>query len=497
MAQIKKTHPSHNSIMSNTGPSGAASTSVCSTILTTNNMLNLSAAAGLSCPVDRFLQTPFIADSETEKWGIKGLKALYVLIRELLSMITNSFNSQLSTAPAPPSTAVAGNSSTYAEFLKQITDSSSLPMLDIRILEAYRALFTACYTSKRVVEIIAVSGQARTPSPTGSDCMPLEYEAGASLQPSEHSVDNTAFVVSTHPGAGSQFSSDSTIFPSHISFDSPMGSELENVKASCTPYDPARLVSGGDTSPVNPIVFVPSMPSMHPIPAFTLSHSGLSHASPMSTPQVPLDCIPISLLPISVDQPSHKLSGIFGVSPESTRQKALGTPNAIPMKQQSCIDTPRVHSSPSSSTVTRQSSSRGHKETAAWSKEEDQLLEMAVGMFKAKNWRRIADFIYINGNNLPKRTADQCNQRWLRTIDPKITKGNWPAEEDSRLIAAVKACPPRNWKAISALMPNRTDVQIRGRLQRLAPMLLERGILTADQLPPISSNRVLSTIQSL
>lgn len=105
-------------------------------------------------------------------------------------------------------------------------------------------------------------------------------------------------------------------------------------------------------------------------------------------------------------------------------------------------------------------------------------------MFKAKNWRKIADFIYINGHNLPRRTADQCNQRWLRTIDPKITKGNWPAEEDMQLIAAVKVCPSRNWKAISALMPNRTDVQIRGRLQRLAPMLLERGILTADQLPP-------------
>lgn len=477
--------------MLDNGPSGPISAAISSAILTTDAMLRLNAATGLSCPVDKFLQTPFVADSETEKWKIGGLRTLYVLIKELLSMITNSFNSQLSMV-AEPSSSVDAENNTPTEFIKQTASLFSLPTLDIRILEIYRALFTACYTSKRTVETIAIFEQLWMPSIIGTDYTPSEYETGASVQPSEHSVDNTALFMPTHPGTCSQFSSDSTVFPSHISFDSPMGSELENVKASCVPFDSTRLISNGDTTSVNPVVLLPSIPS---IPTFTLGHAGLSHVSQVGASQASLDCIPISLLPISVDQSGHKLSGISGVSQGPTKQKVLNTPNTVPMKQQTGTNTFRVQSSPSSM-VARQPNSR-HKETAAWSKEEDRLLEIAVGMFKAKNWRKIADFIYMNGNNLPKRTADQCNQRWLRTIDPKITKGNWPAEEDSRLIAAVKMCPSRNWKAISTLMPNRTDVQVRGRLQRLAPMLLERGILTADQLPPISSNRVLPAAQSL
>ncbi|EFO61599.1 Myb 1-like protein [Giardia lamblia P15] len=481
--------------MSNTRLDGAVSTAARSSRAANTNMRNLGSAAEFSCPVDRFLQTPFLMDTETDKWKVKGLKALYLLIQELLYAITSSFHAQLSTMPAPSADSNSNISGADGEPSKQFTCSSTASLLDIRLLEIYRSLFTACYTSKRTVETIAVSGQTQTSTPNGTDYASSEYEMGASsslIQLSDHSPDSTAFVVSTHPGLGSCVSSDSTAFPSQISFDSsPVASELENIKVPC---DSARLLSKADVTAVSSAVLVPPVP---PIPIFTLAHAGLPYPGQISASQAPLDCIPISLLPVSVDRPTHKLSGISGIPPGSAIQKSLHTPSTIPMKQESCIPAMRTPSTPSLSTVTRQPCSRGHKETAAWSKEEDQLLEIAVGMFKAKNWRKIADFIYINGHNLPRRTADQCNQRWLRTIDPKITKGNWPAEEDMQLIAAVKVCPSRNWKAISALMPNRTDVQIRGRLQRLAPMLLERGILTADQLPPVSSNRSLPAVQSL
>lgn len=480
--------------MSNTRLDGAVSTAGCSTRATNNNTQNLGGTAELPCPMDRFLQTPFLIDAETDKWRVKGLKALYLLVQELLYAITNSFHAQLSAAPAPSAGSSSNAGEAGSEPSKQFTCPSAASSLDIRLLEIYRSLFTTCYTSKRMVEAIAVSSQTQTSTPNGTDYASSEYEVGASsstIQLSDHSLDSTAFVVSTHPGLGSCASSDSTAFPSQISFDSsPIASELENIKVPC---DSAQLLSKADVAAINSAILVPPVP---PIPIFALAHAGLPYPAQITTSQAPLDRVPISLLPVTVDRPTHKLSGISGIPPGSAIQKSLHTPSTIPMKQEPCIPATRA-SAPSLSAVARQPCSRSHKETATWSKEEDQLLEIAVGMFKAKNWRKIADFIYINGHNLPRRTADQCNQRWLRTIDPKITKGNWPAEEDMQLIAAVKVCPSRNWKAISALMPNRTDVQIRGRLQRLAPMLLERGILTADQLPPVSSNRSLSAVRSL
>lgn len=480
--------------MSNTGLDGAVSTAVYGGRAGNDDIRNLGSATGFSCPVDRFLQTPFLTDSETEKWRLKGLKALYILIQELLYAITNSFHMQLSVMPLSSADAGNSNGEATAELSKQITRSSAAPLIDIRILEIYRTLFATCYTAKRTVEAIGASGQTQTSTPNGTDYASSEYEVGTSsslIQLSDHSVDTAAFTISTHPGPGSYFSSDSATFPSQMSFDSSAASELESIRDSC---DPARLASRIDTTPISRTVLTPPI---LPIPVLAVSHTGLPYVSQISTSQASLDRIPISLLPVTVDQPTHKLSGIAGVPPGPARQRILNLPSAVPMKQRPSVLSLQMPPSPPSATAARQPHSRGHKETAAWSKEEDQLLELAVDMFKAKNWRKIADFIYINGRNLPRRTADQCNQRWLRTIDPKITKGNWPADEDMRLIAAVKACPSRNWKAISALLPNRTDVQIRGRLQRLAPILLERGILTADQLPPTSSTRVFSAAHRL
>lgn len=117
-------------------------------------------------------------------------------------------------APSAGSSSNAGEAG--SEPSKQFTCPSAASSLDIRLLEIYRSLFTTCYTSKRMVEAIAVSSQTQTSTPNGTDYASSEYEVGASsstIQLSDHSLDSTAFVVSTHPGLGSCASSDSTAFP--------------------------------------------------------------------------------------------------------------------------------------------------------------------------------------------------------------------------------------------------------------------------------------------
>eukprot|EP00045_Choanoeca_perplexa_P013505 m.153545 g.153545 ORF g.153545 m.153545 type:complete len:140 (+) comp16371_c0_seq10:1466-1885(+) len=60
------------------------------------------------------------------------------------------------------------------------------------------------------------------------------------------------------------------------------------------------------------------------------------------------------------------------------------------------------------------------------------------------------------------RTGPQCMHRWLKSIDPSISRSKWRKEEDLKLAEGV-AQYGKVWAKVQRLLPNRTDMQCRER----------------------------------
>jgi hypothetical protein len=106
--------------------------------------------------------------------------------------------------------------------------------------------------------------------------------------------------------------------------------------------------------------------------------------------------------------------------------------------------------------VDRANASKGN-----WTADEDSKLKDAVQMHGGKNWGAISAMV-------PDRTKRQCNDRWKLILDPSIdrsnaSKGKWTADEDSKLLDAVQMHGGKSWAAISALVPGRTKRQCNSR----------------------------------
>jgi hypothetical protein len=104
---------------------------------------------------------------------------------------------------------------------------------------------------------------------------------------------------------------------------------------------------------------------------------------------------------------------------------------------------------------------RANKRTGTWTEDEDSKLEDAVKTHGGKNWVVITALV-------PGRTRNQCYSRWHNVLDPNINratgiKGAWTENEDSKLKDAVQRHGGKNWAAISALVPGRTQKQCNNR----------------------------------
>jgi myb proto-oncogene protein len=104
---------------------------------------------------------------------------------------------------------------------------------------------------------------------------------------------------------------------------------------------------------------------------------------------------------------------------------------------------------------------RVNKRTGKWSKDEDIKLKDGVQIHGGKNWVAIAALVL-------GRTGEQCRARWKEVLDPSIDRANgrtgkWSAEEDSKLKDAERTHGGKNWAAISALVPGRSEKQSRCR----------------------------------
>lgn len=113
------------------------------------------------------------------------------------------------------------------------------------------------------------------------------------------------------------------------------------------------------------------------------------------------------------------------------------------------------------SPVVEKGSSNSRRKTRTWTNSEDIRLLKAIHKLGLENWNEVAQYV---GNG---RTRSQCSQRWIRVLDPRISKANWTKEEVQKLIDLVLLYGEKSWAKVSAKMGNRSDVQCRYRYQQI------------------------------
>jgi myb proto-oncogene protein len=99
-----------------------------------------------------------------------------------------------------------------------------------------------------------------------------------------------------------------------------------------------------------------------------------------------------------------------------------------------------------------------HRNNERWSQQEDQLLRNAVVQYGTKNWQFIAKQVF-------GRTARQCMERWINSLDPSIGKGPWSFEEDQTLLNKVRELGTQ-WIQIAKFLPGWTELDIKNRWSR-------------------------------
>ena len=119
-------------------------------------------------------------------------------------------------------------------------------------------------------------------------------------------------------------------------------------------------------------------------------------------------------------------------------------------------------------------STKPTKEIKRWSPEQDKLLTDAVKEWGEKNWKAIAA-------QVPDRTDSQCLHRWTKVLNPKFKKGLWQPEEDRLLMSLVKESGPKGWTKIAQQLPGRIGTQCRERWHKYLDPAINRGPFSAAE----------------
>jgi hypothetical protein len=113
--------------------------------------------------------------------------------------------------------------------------------------------------------------------------------------------------------------------------------------------------------------------------------------------------------------------------------------------------------------------------SGTWTEAEDDKLKDAVHRHSRRDWSVIATMV-------PGRSKSQCRGRWYGALNPNTaltagSSGPWTEDEDSKLTSAVQRYGDKNWIGITALVPGRTKKQCRNRWHNaLNPGLAARNL---------------------
>ena len=110
-----------------------------------------------------------------------------------------------------------------------------------------------------------------------------------------------------------------------------------------------------------------------------------------------------------------------------------------------------------------------------WTKEEDNLLRVAVEAVGPRNWKLIATE-YMSGG----RTDVQCLHRWQKVLQPGLVKGPWSIDEDNEILLSIQAGIIK-WADIAARIPGRIGKQIRERWTNHLDPSLNKGPWTTEE----------------
>jgi hypothetical protein len=101
---------------------------------------------------------------------------------------------------------------------------------------------------------------------------------------------------------------------------------------------------------------------------------------------------------------------------------------------------------------------RANRSSGKWAEHEDSKLKYAVHKHGDRDWYAIAA-------RVPGRTQEQCGRRWRDVLKASIAvttgrEGKWAEEEVTKLKDAIQTYGDKNWKEVVALVPGRTENSI-------------------------------------
>ncbi|XP_024966648.1 transcription factor MYB3R-3-like [Cynara cardunculus var. scolymus] len=145
---------------------------------------------------------------------------------------------------------------------------------------------------------------------------------------------------------------------------------------------------------------------------------------------------------------------------------------------------PRVSSPTATSPPHRRTTGPIRRAKGGWTPEEDETLKKAVGVFKGKCWKKIAEYF-------PDRSEVQCLHRWQKVLNPELIKGPWTQEEDDKIVELVKRYGPTKWSLIAKSLPGRIGKQCRERWHNhLNPDIKKDAWTLQEELALMNAHRV-------
>jgi hypothetical protein len=110
-----------------------------------------------------------------------------------------------------------------------------------------------------------------------------------------------------------------------------------------------------------------------------------------------------------------------------------------------------------------------------WTPEEDAALTKGYTQYGKNQWLKIADAL------LPGRTVAQCKNRWEQTLDTAHQSGFWTPVEDAALLAGHKQLGPRWADIASTLLSGRTGNQCQKRWLHTLDPAIKKGKFSAEE----------------